>query len=291
MRRSGKRRRAGVQSGVLAAVLLLVGWWAGPALASPVNAERLRSDPGTDGWSGSLDVRAALARGNVERLDLGYGGGVQYLTHHPAGVGFGSRPTPVGAPPFFRDRWTLLVNGAFGQVADNTIVNRGFAHTRYTRMWIPRLGSDLFVQGQYDQITRLRSRVVGGVGLRVDAVHRRVIQIWAGTAYMPEYEVNDTVEGDPHPERVVNHRWTSYGSIQLVLFPEGQLMVRNTAYVQPRFDAFDDVRVLENLQLEAAVTPVLALGADFLLQYDSDPPQEVVPLDMTLGSYLRLRFR
>lgn len=95
---------------------------------------------------------------------------------------------------------------------------------------------------------------------------------------------------DPHPAMVLNHRWTNYAVLQLRLFPEGQLVGRSSTYVQPRFDDPRDVRVLEQVQLEARVGSIFALGADLLVQFDSRPPRQVESLDLTLGSYVRLRF-
>lgn len=260
------------------------------AASSPVNDENLRLDTTNEGWMGSLDSRASGSRGNIDRLDVGYGAGAQWRTHHPPGVGFGRYPVAPGSSPFFRDRWLFTLDGGLVRIAGNTFLNRGFAHTRYTRMWLPRLGSDVFLQGQYDQITRLKLRVVGGVGARVDLVHRRVPQLWLGTGYMPEYEVNDTLEGDPHPAHVLNHRWTNYAVGQLRLFPGHELVIRETTYLQPRFDRPADLRVLQHVQLEARVSPRLAIGTEGLLLYDHAPPAAVQPLDIRGSGYVRLRF-
>ena len=279
------RRSHALASGVGLAALVA----SGPAHANPVNAEKMRGDADEPGWMASLDANFALARGNVNRLDLGYGGLLQYQTMFPAGVGFRGKPPPPGADSFFKNRYVLLTDGAFTRVSGNDVINRGFAHARYTRMFIPRLGLDVFVQEQFNEFTRLRARIVGGGGARVDMVHRKVTQSWLGSGYMAEYELNDTVAGDPHPARVVNHRWTSYAVLQIELLAE-TLVFRNTAYAQPRLDDFTDVRVLENAQIEARLADgAFAFGIDFGVQFDSRPPQEVVRTDLSLGSYLRLR--
>lgn len=259
----------------------------GRAAANPVNAEKLLSDPTDGGWSGSLSSSLALSRGNVERLDFSLGAGVQYWTLHPHGAGYRRRPAPEGAPPFFRDRWVLVANGSFVRVALREVANSGFAHSRYTRMFLPRLGAEVFVQGQYNEMTLLRSRALGGLGMRFDPVHERVLQIWGGTGYMVERERIDTPATDPHPARVVNHRWTSYAVVQLRLF-DSAVVVRNTLYAQPRFDAFRDFRVLESLQIEARVAPILAFGVELEAQHDNRPPLTVLPTDIHLRSYLRL---
>ena len=278
-----------VRGWLVAVVLAVVAMRPAVARASPVNSEQLRPDLGSTGWSGLIDGRAAVSRGNVDRLDLGWSSGVQYLRQHdPERVG---RARP-GAPSLFRDRFMLLADFAFGRVSGSNFLDRGFAHARYTRMFILRVGLTIFAQVQYDQILRLRARFVGGAGPRFVLVNLARVQSWAATAAMAEYEVNDTVPGDPHPARVLAPRWSSYWTLQLTTPGEGAgMLARNTIYAQPRFDRPADVRVLENLQLEVSARPWLALGASLLVQWDSMPPQAVQRLDLTLGSYLRVRLR
>lgn len=272
-------------------LVLLALWlgWPGSSRANPVNAEKLITDPEREGWSGSLSTSFALSAGNVDRLSLGFSGGLQYWTLYPEGVGYGDHAAPPGSRRFFRDRWLLITNAAFLRVRGNDVVNNGFAHTRYTRMWRPRVGSDFFVQSQYNEFKLLQLRSLGGLGLRVDPLNRKVVHAWAGTGYMAEYErYTFDPATDPHPSRVVNHRWTSYGVIQLRLW-ESELVTRSTTYYQPRLDDFSDFRLLEALQLEVRAGPV-ALGAELELQYDSDPPRAsgVVPLDVFVSNYLRV---
>lgn len=270
-------------------VLLAVISWPSAAGANPVNAEKLLSDPSQGGFGGSFNANVALSTGNVDRLSLGAGGGLQYWTLHPEGVGYGRRPVPEGAARFFKDRWVLIANGQLVRVSLAEVVNSGFAHMRYTRMWLPRLGSDVFTQAQYNEFTRLSRRLLVGAGLRVDPVNRRRLQIWLGTGYMTEFERNRVEAGDPHPAQVVNHRWTSYGVVQAKLW-DAALVARSTTYAQPRLDDFTDIRVLQSLQLEARAGPVLALGLELEAQYDSRPPvfSGVEPLDVLLTSYVRV---
>lgn len=280
-----RSRRPSILASLLVCLLGLV--LPGLALGSPINAEKLLDDPHGGGWSGSLQSSFALSRGNIDRLDFSAGGGIQYWTLHPAGAGYRGGRAPVGALPFFKDRWVLVANGAFVRFSLREVVNYGFAHMRYTRMWLPRLGSDVFAQAQYNELMLLRNRSLAGLGMRVDPVNRRVLQIWAGSGYMAERERNDTIPGDPHPARVVNHRWTSYGVVQLRL-ANAAIVARNTLYAQPRIDDFGDFRILESVQLEARATPVLAFGVEFEAQYDSRPPLTVQRTDLHVGSYLRV---
>lgn len=148
---------------LVAVVLVLVAMRPASVRASPVNSEQLRPDLGSTGWSGLIDARAAVSRGNVDRLDLGWSSGVQYLHQHDPERIPRARP---GAPSLFRDRFMLLADFALGRVSGSSFLDRGFTHARYTRMFIPRVGLTIFAQVQYDQILRLRARFVGGAGPR-----------------------------------------------------------------------------------------------------------------------------
>jgi len=255
----------------------LVGMLAVPtvAQASPVDAER--PAPTTGGWTASVDGRAAVSAGNVDRLDLGGAGQVQWQTLYP------------GTPPLLRTRWVALADGALATLGDQRFVQRSFAHTRFTHMPRPRVGVDTFAQVQADAFTRLQLRVVLGAGTRVVAVARPRLQLWGGLGYMPEYERNDTLPGDPHPAETVNHRATSYASFQLQPFAEGSLVLRSTSYAQPRLDDPTDLRLLQHVQLEAAAAPRLTIGFEVQVVHDTRPPLGVIPTDLSLRSVLRLR--
>lgn len=274
----------------LVIAVALGAWVPSPATAGgPVNAERIRSNLDTPGWSGALGVSFGLSKGNVDRLDVSDTGSLQYQTVHPPGAGWGRRPPPPGAVPFFRHRFIVTASNNFARVAGNNIVNSGFAHARYTFMALPRFGPEAFAQVQFNEFRLLRARVLGGGGPRLVLVHREVFRMWGASGYMSEYELNATVPGDPHPSEIINHRWTSY-LVARAMLAGGRVMLQNTIYVQPRFDAFRDVRVLEGAQLQGQVTSIFSMGIDFELQYDSRPPQTVKPTDLTISSFLKVGF-
>ena len=264
---------------VAALVVLCALLFGASAHASPVDAERPVAP--TDGWSGSVDGRAALSAGNVDRVDLGGAAAVHWQSFFD--------PRPDDPLPFLRSRWTSLADGALATLGDRRFVQRSFAHTRFTHMPHRRIGIDGFAQVQADAFTRLRLRIITGVGGRVVAVHRRAFQLWGGLAYMPEYERNDTLPGDPHPARTVNHRGTSYASFLLRPFSEGSLALRSTLYAQPRLDDPSDLRLLHHVRLEASAAPRLTIGFETQVVHDTRPPRGVAPTDLTVRSVLRLR--
>jgi hypothetical protein len=253
-----------------------------PVAASPVNAEVLRPDALAPGWSGGLDGSLALARGNVVLTDVGGAARVQLQTLH--------RPRPdLSALPFVHQRVLATGSGRFAAQRGRAFVSQAFAHARWTAMWHPIVGSDVFAQHQTNAFLRLRARTIAGTGVRVVLVHAPMIMIWAGSGWMIERERIDVQPGARDRPVTLAHRSTSYFTVRAALFRD-RLLAQNTVYWQPRFDAPTDVRALEELELLAKVTDVLALGLTFGLAYDSAPPTGVAPTDLRLASTVRLSF-
>ena len=256
------------------------------ARANPVNAEVLRPNPFREGWSGGVDGSFALSRGNIELLDVGGGARVQYQTLHPQPA----RPEGTAAGVrFIRQRVFLTGSGRFAERADAPFINQAFVHLRWTGMWHERVGSDVFAQYQFNEFQRLRGRAVTGLGARFETAHAPNFMLWAGSGYMFEYDRIDVLAGASDPPELFEHRWTNYLTMRLALF-EGQLLLQNTLYYQPRFDAFTDFRLLEELEVLAKVTEVFGLGTTLSVLHDSAPPTGVRDTDLRLMSTVRLSF-
>lgn len=256
------------------------------ARANPVNAEVLRPNPFRAGWSGGLDGSLALSRGNIELLDVGGGARLQLQTLHPSGAGTGATSTEV---PFVHHRVFLTGSGRFAERAGASFINQAFVHLRWTAMWHERVGSDVFVQHQFNAFQRLRDRVVTGVGARFEVIHERAFMLWAGSGYMFEYDRIDVLPGASDAPEAFEHRWTNYLTARLAVF-DGGLLLQNTLYYQPRFDTFADFRLLEELEALAKVTDVFGLGATLSVLHDSAPPTGVRATDLRLVSTVRLSF-
>ena len=63
-----------------------------------------------------------------------------------------------------------------------------------------------------------------------------------------------------------------------------------TGYVQPRLARLEDIRILNETRMSAALTKSLALTLSFCLRYDSRPPQSIETVDYELKNVLRLKF-
>lgn len=256
-------------------------WWllccSSPAWAQ-VNAEFLRTNPLQAGLSAAGEVNLSLARGNIEVIDIGGAAKVQYLTLHA--------DTATHTPPYIAQRIFLTVNGRFADRAGTTFVSQSYAHLRWTGMWHPRLGTDVFTQLQYNEFFRLRQRLLMGAGARAELVHLAPLMIWGGSGLMLEQERIDVSEGSLDAEETLDLRWTNYLSARAT-FLEDRFLLQNTVYLQPLVGQIKDFRLLEEFEVLAKVTQHLGLGTLLSVLYDAKPPTGVKTTDLRLTSSFR----
>ncbi|MEZ4239821.1 MAG: DUF481 domain-containing protein [Myxococcota bacterium] len=187
-------------------------------------------------------------------------------------------------PPFLHDRALLYASANRASYSGDIVDDSGLAHLRFTRMWVPRFGTEVFAQLQYDRFVDLRERLLTGAGVRVDAVHEAHAELYGGTGVMFERETlsDGTVNA--------NVRSTSYITVNWEIVDD-HLTLSNTAYLQPRVDLPEDFRFLDEGRLAAKVTGALSLGTDLSVRHDSRPPVDVLPTDVRFGSSFQLKWK
>jgi len=250
------------------------------AIAQTVNAEALRRTQFDDGWSGDITGSFSFWRGNVDYLDVGGSASVQYQTLYPH-----DEDDPV---PYVKQRAYLATNGRFAERNDSTFLSNAFAHARWTGMWHPIIGTDVFAQFQFNEFLRLNRRVLTGAGARVEALRLPEVLASFGTSYMLESERVDEEAAFPDDAETIAHRWSTYGVMRSMLFDD-RLILQATIYFQPRFDEFSDHRVLTQFEGEATITEILSVGMNVMQMYDSRPPPNgVTRLDFRMTNTVKL---
>jgi hypothetical protein len=245
-----------------------------------VNAETLRVFPWKSGVSLGADGSLSLGRGNVVFLDAGGALRAQWQSLHT--------PDDSGLS-WVKQRVFAVASARYSETARGAFVNQTFAHARWTAMWHPRIGSDVFAQYQSNLFLRMQARAVGGPGVRVEAIRTKSLSMWAGTAAMFEYDRLAPREGDVERLETFDVRWSSYLTLRLELF-EGRLLAQNTTYAQPRFDAFTDARFLNETEVMAKVIDLLMFGVTVSVLHDTQPPLGVVPTDLRIFTTVRFTF-
>ncbi len=166
--------------------------------------------------------------------------------------------------------------------------NKDLEHLRWRFDLEEPLELEVFGQHERDEFRRLGLRLLTGAGPRLHLSKWKPMDVAIGTAYMIEY---DKLQDDGLPDagaHEVDQRWSSYFSVALSF--GDPLKIGYTFYVQPRFDAFGDYRILSDLALVSTITKRWAVKFEYAFAYDSLPPFDVKSYDVTRTASVSLSF-
>ncbi|MEM9696263.1 MAG: DUF481 domain-containing protein [Myxococcota bacterium] len=261
-------------------------WWgAAPAAGQTVNAEALSKNAFEPGFGGSVTSSLALSQGNISLLDVSGSLTLQYLTLHEQS----EKEKQAQRLPFLKHRGLFVTNARNAERDDSTFFNQAFAHLRYTGMFNPRIGPDIFAQYQFNEFLRINTRFVAGGGPRVEVVHEPTFQVSLATTYMFEFEQLDEEFGTTDDLETTAHRSNNY-FVTRVSALDDTVLIQHTVYYQPRFDRWRDYRILNDIEVDIVVKEWLTVGGSLSERYDSRPPTNVSPLDLRLSSNAKIVF-
>lgn len=255
-----------------------------------VNTEAMRGLAPDAGWSGFTEGSLLLKTGNEDLWQTGLGLRLQHAEFFPeAGASHGAPSGPVTPDPKnraarLRESWLLVSQLNVGKKNGESFLNNGFSHARWTRMWIPSAGSELFAQHQFNKFLRLDTRFLVGTNARLIVLNGSGAFLAAGSGYMLELE---SLNGDEISDDLF-HRWNNYLSLKITVGGSAQLS--STLYLQPRFDALADFRSLSENELEVKLVGNLSLATVMKFAYDSRPPSGVGRQDAEVLQKLRYSF-
>ena len=237
--------------------------------SAQVNIEALRGDAGSSGFSGALAVNLEMHTGNTDLKEIGLEGRLDF--DHP------------------RVNTFVLARNDFGWEQGERFADEGLIHLRQHYPLHGRIGLEAFTQYNYDATYRLDRRVLAGGGFRFHLVGSDAFQLWEGASAFVEHErLSELQEGDDHPERSTVVRWSHYLSSRFAV--NDRVVSTCTVYLQPLWNGIGDTRVLGELNLEIDLAGPLVLALNFVMRYDSRPPEGVNKLDTVLENGLAVTF-
>lgn len=236
-----------------------------PATAQ-VNIERLRAE--TDGLHFELGASFSFRSGNTDFVEFGSSGRLDY----------------------FHDRYHVfsIGNVSYGESSGSTISNRAFFHQRFNYAVTGMTTAELFGQIEQDEFVLLQSRLLLGAGARFRLIDTEEYEIFLGSGGMYEREDLDANKVTVHPANTSIFRSTNYLSTRIAV-SEG-LDILNIVYIQPRPDALEDTRILNDGRLVFKVSDNIAWTNSILVRYDGGPPDEVESTDVDIKSGLTVSF-
>lgn len=186
---------------------------------------------------------------------------------------------------FKHNRHLLLILGDFSFIkrGPNPFTNQGMGHIRYNVKATPWLAWEVYAQASYNELIRLKLRVVGGTGPRFKLSPLEKFKVYAGTSYMGEYE---QISGDSTAR--YTHRLSTYFTFTLKPTPNFRLV--STTYYQPDLLLWKDYRISGNASLLVKIWKKLDLKIDFAYTYDTRPPLETPDIYYALSNGIVFRF-
>ncbi len=194
----------------------------------------------------------------------------------------------------FNNKNRIMMIGAFGinrfRERGNTettdINNNQFIHFRYNRKLTSFMTWEAFSQGQFNQVELINLRLLAGTGPRFQLLRKEKGYIYLGLLYM--FEHSDEEWDGISKHTIFNHHRLS-GYLNMFYKPNDNLGISHVTYIQPRVDAFHDLRISSETGLEFKIFKKLNWRTYFQLLYDSSPPISVIELRYQFKNGLNLK--
>lgn len=210
-----------------------------------INAESLRMVNDTTGWAGSVRLNFGFSKNVTEVINLKNKIHVQYKA---------------------KKHLIMFINKiSFEKAADAEFVNKGVQHLRYNYRMKPKLALELFLQNQYNEISKIDFRELAGAGFRYKLSKSEKYKVYLGSLIMHEYEkeLNDL--------RTTNRDWRNSSYMSFSFYFNKQISLISTTYYQPKLTDFSDFRISHQSALNITIVKNLAFNLAFNYTYDAFP--------------------
>ena len=231
--------------------------------AQILNAESLRKVTDTSGWSGSTSIQFSLKR-NVNDF---------FTIENDIHLQYKMKKNLVLFKNFF----------SFQKIEGNDFSNDGISHLRYNYKYTPRIAMEVFLQGQYNKVSKIDFRGLIGVGPRFKLTTSEKYNFYLGTAVM--YEQEELSDGTDIQRNI---RGSSYLSFSL--YPNDRVTLISTTYYQPILKDVGDYRVSNQSSLLIDVFKNLGFKTSYTFIYDFSPALGIPNSQYHLSSGLTYSF-
>lgn len=233
------------------------------AIGQILNVEGLRMVTDTVGWSGQMGLAISASKYTKSFFTFNSNGHVQLKQE--------------------KNLYLLVANMDMVNVDGASFNKTGFAHFRYNRKLSEWVKLEAFTQLQSNVLTKIGSRWLNGVGIRLKLSQYEKAKFYYGLTYMHESEkITDRTVTDQA------NRVSSYFTFTLV--PESIVTFSNTTYVQPLIGNIHDFRISNDINLAFKINKHLSLTTSFHYLYDSRPPTDVPATNYQVFNGLTFKF-
>ncbi|APR77163.1 Putative outer membrane protein [Minicystis rosea] len=246
----------------------------------------------------ALPLRSAQAQVNIEALRSDIQGRKSYVAAQASYNGHAGNVSgsvvsaaAFAALEFGRNLTFVKLQGDYAQFNGEPTIAKAFAHLRYNYRILPFLFAEAFAQVEADKFQRLALRQLDGLGLRFAIVRHDLVQVYYGTAWMFDYSRLNDDEGQLSTFRGpswIAQRWSNYAAVSVRVGARGRFA--DTLYVQPRFNDFSDLRLLNDASFALDIDKRFSAKISSQVRYNSTPPSRVKSTDVDTLTSLVVTF-
>ena len=239
-----------------------------PAIASAhVNVESSRRKLKAQPFSALVDFSFGFSQGNINTLNISLED--RFSFSRGRHLLFFFNESGFASKTLARNR--LGVN----DLVPERYKNAHLGHARYSLRIKKWLAAEAFTQVQTNEFILIRTRILLGVTPRFTIFENDQFGVFAGPAYLGEYEDLDERFYVDQPGGFGNvNWWHRLGTmLTLSLTVHERAEIHTTTYAQPRFDAPGDLRVFNQGELSIEITEHFAFKLVATIAHDTRPPR------------------
>ncbi len=232
--------------------------------AQIINTEALRMNGKENGWAGSLGLYYNFTKNTKEIITLRNNIHVQYK----------------------KNKHLILFINQVGlyRAGGDDFVNKATQHLRYNYAFHPGWTWEVYLQNQYNSVSKIDYRRLAGSGVRYEFHDSKKYKLAAGVSMMYETEKATA------PEIPVARIWRNSNYLTFALYLNDKVSLQSTTYYQPQLNRFSDYRISHQTGFKAKIFKHLSFKTDFYYFYDAFPLPDIPRRQYTINNGLEWKF-
>lgn len=172
----------------------------------------------------------------------------------------------------------------FNRIDGANFVNKGVQHLRYNYKLHPKVSFEVFVQNQYNAISKIDYRRLAGAGFRYKLSKSEKYKAYIGSLLI--YETEKTKEATS----VLHEDWRNSSYLSFSFYFNENIRLISTTYYQLQLYQFSDYRVSHQNAIAIKIFKNLAYKTAFNYTYDAVPVVGIPNISYSLTNGLVYAF-
>lgn len=228
---------------------LLIFYFVSSLHSQVVNIENKRIYDDTVGWSGNISGTFSAIQNQELLFSANFRPTAQYKTK--------------------KQNYFLIGDFTYSKGKERVYANAGMFHFRFAqRIKRSPWKWESYAQIQYNELRDQAYRALAGTGLRWKFYDKKNWKFFLGSSTCYEIEEIRTSQ-----ELTEDIRWSNY--LSWFINPKTFFTFTGATYYQPKWEDFEDYRLLGQYTLSFTITKNFSVKSDFSFFHDTNPPTDV----------------